>query len=113
MPHCIIEYSQELNDKINLNVLIDKAYSAILKSGLFKSEDIKIRAISFKKHQTGSQKTDFIHITVRILSGRNIEQRKMLSDTILKKFNDINISPISITVEICEIENESYSKLLL
>ena len=112
MPHCIIEYSKELEDKIKATELIDKVYQGTLKSNLFKDEDIKTRTISFENHQTGNKKINFINITVRILSGRNHELKKLLSNSILNEFKNINIKPLSITIEICEIENETYSKLV-
>jgi len=112
MPHCIIEYSEELENKIKPTELIDKVYQGTLKSNLFEDEDIKIRTIFFKNHQTGNKKVDFINVTVRILSGRSQKLKTLLSNSILNEFKNINIKPISITIEICEIENESYSKLI-
>ena len=112
MPHCVIEYSKELEDKIKPTKLIDKVYQGTLKSNLFEDEDIKIRTISFENYQTGNKKIDFINITVRILSGRNQELKILLSNSILNEFKNINLKPITITIEICEIENESYSKLV-
>ncbi len=112
MPHCIIEYSKKLEDKIKPTELIDKVYQGTLKSNLFEDEDIKIRTISFENYQTGNKKIDFINVTVRILSGRNQELKTLLSNSILNEFKNINLKPISITIEICEIENESYSKLV-
>jgi len=113
MPHCIIEYSKELENKIKPTELIDKVYRGTLKSNLFEDEDIKTRTIEFENHQTGNKKINFINVTVRILSGRSQELRQLLSKSILNEFEDINIQAISITIEICEIEKESYSKLVL
>lgn len=112
MPHCIIEYSQELENEIIPSKLIEKVYKGTLNSNLFIDTDIKTRTISFENHKTGNKKVDFINITVRILSGRSKEQRKLLSNSILNEFKNINIKPLSITIEICEIETESYSKLV-
>ena len=112
MPHCIIEYSKELEDKIKPTELMYKVYQGTLKSNLFEDEDIKIRTISFEDHQIGNKKMDFINVTVRILSGRNQDLKIWLSNSILNEFKNINLKPISITIEICQIENESYSKLV-
>ena len=112
MPHCIIEYSKELEDKIKPIELITKVYQGTLKSNLFKDEDIKTRTIAFENHQTGNKKINFINVTIKILSGRNKELKILLSNSILSEFKTINLKPISITIEICEIDNESYSKLV-
>ncbi len=80
MPHCIIEYSKELEDKIKPTELIDKVYQSTLKSNLFEDDDIKTRTIPSENHQTGNKKINFINVTVRILSGRNQELKKLLSN---------------------------------
>ncbi len=112
MPHCIIEYSKELANKIHISEFIDKVHKGTLKTDLFIDSDIKIRAIPFENHQTGNKKIDFIHITVRILSGRNQEQKRILSNSVLDEFKNIKLKPISLTIEIVEIETESYSKIV-
>jgi len=113
MPHCTIEYSKELEKEIKPSELIDKVYRGTINSNLFTDTDIKTRAIPFKNYQIGDKKANFIHVTIRIWSGRSQEQRKILSEAILNEFKNINIKQLSITIEICEIETESYSKLLL
>lgn len=110
MPHCIIEYSKDLEKEISAQNMIEKTYQGALNTNLFISSDIKTRAISFDHYQTGNIKENFIYINIKILSGRTVEQRKMLSDTVLNEFKDINIQPLSISVEISELEKESYSK---
>ncbi len=112
MPHCIIEYSNDLENSITPIELINKVYKATFKSNLFEENDIKIRAIAYKHYQTGNKKISFIHITIRILSGRDKELKKLLSNLVLNEFENIGIKPLSITVEISEIENETYSKLV-
>ena len=41
-----------------------------------------------------------INVTVRILSGRNQELKTLLSNSILNELKNINLKPISITIEI-------------
>ena len=112
MPHCIIEYSKDLKKEIDIETIISKTYQGALSTKLFTPSDIKTRAIAYKNYQTASKKENFIHINVKILSGRTIEQKKMISETILSKFTTIDIKPISISVEISELEKESYSKIV-
>ena len=76
MPHCIIEYSKELENEITPSQLLKKVYQGTLKSNLFIDTDIKTRTISFENYQTGNKKISFINITIRILSGRTQEQKK-------------------------------------
>jgi len=110
MPHCIIECSENIGEKSDLNELIKRAYQGILNSNLFEKQDIKTRLLVFENYQIGDKRTDFIHITIKILSGRTIEQKKKLSKSILTEFENINIKPLSITIEVMEIETQSYEK---
>ena len=96
MPHCIIEYSKALEDKIKPTDLINKVYQGTFKSNLFIDTDIKTRAISYKHHQTGEIKLNFVHITIKILSGRSKEQKithvRNIYQSILQLINETNVN---------------------
>ena len=110
MPHCIIEYSQELEEQVEPSALLSSVYHGALESELFSENDIKVRALAFNHFTTGNLRQNFVHVTVKILSGRNLEQRKKLTQLILAKLNELFSNAISLTVEITEIEKESYAK---
>lgn len=112
MPHCIIEYSKEIEKEISVQEMMTKTYQGALGSKLFTPLDIKTRAIAFEHYQTAELRENFIHIDIKILSGRTIEQRKKLSDAVLNEFKEIQIKPLSITIQISELEKESYSKIV-
>jgi len=110
MPHCIIEYSQDLEAEVEPLTLVRSVYHGAQESGLFSDSDIKVRALAFNHFSTGNLRQDFVHVTVKILSGRNLEQRRKLTQSILAKLNNLFSKSISLTVEIAEIEKESYAK---
>lgn len=112
MPHCIIEYSKELELSVNPESLINSVYSGMLESKLFSASDIKVRAIAFDHFVTGKTDQTFVHVTTKMLSGRDLELRTQLSRSILTKLTELLKNPISITVEILEIEKESYAKVI-
>ncbi|TQV89436.1 5-carboxymethyl-2-hydroxymuconate Delta-isomerase [Aliikangiella coralliicola] len=112
MPHCIIEFATELEERINITTLIDSVHQGALLSELFEEKDIKTRAIAIDYFRTGIEKQPFIHVTVKILSGRSAEQRAALSNSIAHELRKLKISQISLTIEICEIEKSSYVKIL-
>ena len=113
MPHCVIEYSKTLNSKVKPGELIDVVHSAVLESGLFEASHIRTRAIVYEDHVIGYPVKDFIHVTLKILSGRNQQQKKGLTDLVLGKLEDINLSSISLTVEVIDIERETYSRKII
>ena len=112
MPHCIIEYSQELKNKVIPKQLMGSVFAGAFNSKLFEADDIKTRIIPFQHYLSGGHKQNFVHVTLKILSGRNLEQRKALSNSVLAELNKIISTSVSLTVEVIEIEKESYSKVV-
>lgn len=110
MPHFIIEYSKDLKSELDPLALLRSVYDSALESSLFSEDDIKVRAIAFEHYCVGRSRQNFVHVTIRMLSGRNLEQRTSLSDLILVKLNQMLSGSISVTVEVSEIEKASYAK---
>lgn len=110
MPHCIIEYSKELEDSIKPLVLIQAVHAGAVASMLFDESHIKTRARDYSHYKTGTSDNAFIHVTARIMSGRTLEQKADLSEKILNELKILELSSLTITVQICDIESESYSK---
>ncbi len=64
--------------------------------------------VKISKTTKGQQR--FIHVCCKILSGRNLEQRQNLLQKALNQLNQLNLKWLSISVEIVEMELESYNK---
>lgn len=111
MPHCIIEHSHNLP----ASDLIDKVHQAAVASELFSIEgsDIKVRSIPYSHYKTGSVDISFVHATLRILPGRTAEQKSRLSHLVLEQLQlDIH-SDCSISVEVVDIDGDSYAKVVV
>ncbi|WP_128163325.1 5-carboxymethyl-2-hydroxymuconate isomerase [Vibrio chagasii] len=111
MPHCIIEHSstidgQQLNQKVFLGAMESQLFSPT-------GEDIKVRSLAYQHYQTGELKEDFVHVSVRILSGRQESDKVRLSESILNQLLTLSLSSASLTVEIIDIDRASYSKILV
>ena len=111
MPHCIIEHSTEIEG----STLIPLVHGGALESELFDPEgsDIKVRAIPYLNYQTGSVDINFIHVTLKVLSGRNLKQKSKLSHLVLEKLKTLSMSKCSISVEVVDIERDSYAKVVV
>ena len=111
VPHCIIEYSNTLDGE----ALISKVFAGALDSELFdvNGEDIKVRAIGYSNYQTGRNKTDFVHVTLKVLDGRSSELKSRLSQLVLVQLKELALSNCSITIEVVDMERNSYSKLVM
>ncbi|MEN3159738.1 5-carboxymethyl-2-hydroxymuconate Delta-isomerase [Alkalimonas sp. NCh-2] len=110
MPHCIVEHSASLDSELILPLV----FSGALKSELFETDgsDIKVRAITYYSYVTGPEKADFVHVVVKILSGRTLEQKQLLSKSVLAQLQKLELQTCSLTVEVVDIERASYAKLV-
>lgn len=111
MPHCIVEHSAEIDG----STLIPLVHRGALESKLFESEgsDIKVRAIPYSNYQTGSVNIKFVHVTLKILSGRNLDQKLNLSQLVLENVEGLLSSDCSISVEVVDIDRDSYAKVVV
>ena len=116
MPHCIIEYSKELEKEISPTEMIETTHDGTMASGLFVENHIKSRAIAYEDFRTGEPELRFIHITAKIISGRTIEQKTSLSESIQAQFKGVisekKLSKISVTVDVRDLQQESYTKTI-
>ncbi len=113
VPHCVIEYSKTLDSKVKPGELVDVVHRGVLESGLFEASHIRIRATFYDNHVIGYPVKDFIHVTLKILAGRNQQQKIGLSSLVLCKLEDIDLTSISLTVEVIDIERETYSRKII
>jgi 5-carboxymethyl-2-hydroxymuconate isomerase len=111
MPHCIIEYSKDID--IEPSVLIDQVFKSALNTKLFEEHHIKTRTLVFDHYQKGALKEKFIHVSAKILSGRTLKQRSILSQSILDGLVNLGLNSVTITVEVIEMERGSYTKKVL
>ena len=110
MPHCIIEYSKDLENLVKPLTLINAVHQGAVASKLFDESHIKSRTHPYEYYKTGVSDNAFIHVTASILSGRTIEQKVELSGKILAQLKMLQLPSVVMTVEICDIETESYAK---
>jgi len=111
VPHCIIEHSEEVNG----SALVPLVHNGALKSQLFdpNGSDIKVRAIAYSNYQTGSVDINFIHVTLKILSGRDAAQKSKLSNLVLQQLHTLSLIDCSISVEVYDIDRDSYTKVVV
>ena len=58
MPHCIIEYSKEIENSLSPARLLKATQQDAFNSGLFQEQDIKTRTLSFAHYQEGNTELD-------------------------------------------------------
>ncbi|TQV76055.1 5-carboxymethyl-2-hydroxymuconate Delta-isomerase [Exilibacterium tricleocarpae] len=113
MIHCIIEYSTSIDSPLGPENLIEAVQQGATNSDLFKETDIKTRVIPVHHYRTGTETAYFVHVVLKILSGQTRVQRQLLSNMVMDSLSMLVSTGWSISVEIVEIEKESYSELVL
>ena len=113
MPHCIIEYSSEVADQITIDDLMAAVHDGAFSSGLFPEYDIKTRTLAYEHHRTGQTNDSFVHVSLRLLSGRDDSQKADLSEKVLARVEPLLPNVVSVGVEIIDMHRDSYRKRLL
>jgi 5-carboxymethyl-2-hydroxymuconate isomerase len=117
MPHIIAEYSANLEDRLDVQGLVDDLHQAALDSQI--AEPVAIRTRAARREHVrvadGNPANGFVHIVARLRIGRPEEKRKALGEALLaaadKRLTDVYPShPIGLTVEIHEIDHMTFRR---
>ncbi len=108
MPHFVIDCSENIIEIKSPKEIIQKVYDTAESTDLFDKGDIKVRINPFEYYNIGNTKDDFIHIFANIMEGRNVSQKKNLSERIITElklmFPDVPI----ISINIRDFEKATY-----
>ncbi len=111
MPHIIVEYAQQVLSDQQLTTVLNSIHTAVAQSGLFDASHIKTRAYPFHLMTNAGGDEPYLHIQARIKSGRDAENKKRLSNEIINSLVPLNIKASVITVEVIDMDRDSYAKL--
>lgn len=120
MPHIIIEHSANFTkNSVDLMKKEIPQIMAKITEGDFDADQCKCRSHSFDEYLVGStdqSSASFLHVTIKILSGRTIEVRKKLSMQVMefakKIFENLDLKDkrCDLSVDITEMNKENYQK---
>ena len=118
MPHFTLEYSENILEQVDSRDVFKSLHALLIESGPFHLSDIKSRAIMHREFYVadGNPSNSFVHLTLSIFKGRDINLRQAVSKALLEflqnKFSrSYQELKCSITVDIKEIDSDTYSKL--
>jgi 5-carboxymethyl-2-hydroxymuconate isomerase len=113
MPHIIIEYSDNLEKKINLDQLIEKVHKIAIDTGVFPIGGLRIRAAKREHYKIADGHPDncFIHVELKIGPGRDKETKKLALEKIFSNLEDYlrpthENSPLAMSAELNEFDFE-------
>jgi 5-carboxymethyl-2-hydroxymuconate isomerase len=90
MPHMTIEYSANLDAKVDIAELCDVVRQAMLSTGMFETGGVRVRAIRCEAYSVADALPEnaFVAMTLRIAPGRAAEDRKTAGEAIFAAAKD-------------------------
>ncbi|MGB2079217.1 MAG: 5-carboxymethyl-2-hydroxymuconate Delta-isomerase [Vibrio sp.] len=106
VPHIVLEYSNRIEERANIQSILEDLHQITIASGLFSIDLIKSRAIRINDWLVADQNdnVDFAHLTVEMLAGRSEAQRKALAEALCESLQSQLDFVASITVNIREMD---------
>ncbi len=111
MPHLIIEYSANLEDRVDITDLMETLHETAIATGVFPRKGVRTRASRRDQYLIADHHPDnaFVHLIARIGHGRSLELRQKTGETLFHALCDalqavMASSPLAISFEIQEID---------
>jgi len=115
MPHLTLEYSNNLVQKIDPHALFAPLHQILADVAAIDINNCKSRAIRLDDYFVAAGKTDtpFVHLHIRFFGGRSLAIKQAIAQKsaahLAAYFAQDNAE---ITVEISDIQRESYAKII-
>ncbi len=114
MPHLVMEYSNSVDERVNVQGLLEDLHQVAIKSGLFDTGAVKSRALRCHHWLVGEEadQVDFIHISFDLLEGRTAEQKRELSRQLIEELQSQAGHVRSLTVNIRDMDKACFQKIV-
>ena len=111
MPHFIIECSESILSLADPNELMRSVYAAAEATTLFAGSGvggIKVRLNPYTWFTIVDAHEHFVHVFANIMEGRTQEQKKMLSDKVVRRLKEMLPTVEIISMSIRDFERSTY-----
>ena len=90
MPHFTIEYSANLDGRVDMGKVVEIVRKAAVETGIFPIGGIRVRAIRCEHYAIadGSAQSGFLAMLLRLGEGRDLATRKKAGEHIFKALSD-------------------------
>ena len=95
MPHFTIEYSANLDDRVDMDKIVELVRKAAVETGIFPLGGIRVRAIRCEHYAIadGSPHSAFLAMLLRLGEGRDLAARQKAGEHIFKALS-IHLDPV-------------------
>jgi 5-carboxymethyl-2-hydroxymuconate isomerase len=114
MPHIFVEYSTNIEPRVDAGKLIRDLHRTVVETGIAEPRMVRTRALPRERYviADGDPRNVFVHVVARIRAGRSEEARKNLGDSLLRCVKDTlaplsDSTPMAISVEVQELDPET------
>ncbi len=113
MAHLVMEYSDPVLERVNINLLLEELHNILINSNFFKAEDVTSRTHAFQQWFVGvdNPQADFIHVRLWMPNSRNKKIKQDLSHALLDVAKKHANSISHVSVDIQNIDRRGYAKL--
>lgn len=108
MPHCQIDCSQGVAQRVGEQRLLDALHDALDAGGLFAPGDIKLRLNAHAHYRCGETREEFVHVTLYLLSGRDEQQRRALASACVGVLVALLPEVAALSVDVQEMRRETF-----
>jgi len=86
MPHFTIEYSANLDGRVDIGAVVELVRKAAVETGIFPLGGIRVRAVRCEHYAIadGSKNLGFLDLVLRLGEGRDLATRKTAGEHIFK-----------------------------
>ena len=113
MPHMIIEYSANLDARVDMAGLCDTVRRAMLDTGLFEVGAVRVRAVRCEAYSVADALPEnaFVAMTLKLAPGRALETRKAAGDAIFEAAKGV-LAPLfetphfALSFDMAELDSE-------
>ncbi len=111
MPHLVLEHSADIARSHDLDALSKALFDAAAASPVFHNiAAIKTRTIACDNVHMGTAPETFAHLTVWMLSGRPVEAKQALAESLLAVMDRYLPTVGALSVDTRDMETETYAK---
>lgn len=112
MPNLVLEYSNSVDERVNIQGLLEDLHQVTLNCGLFDVPSVKSRTLCCHNWLVGNEadNVDFVHISFELLSGRTEEQKRELSRLLMQTLQEKASHICSLTINIREMDKSCFQK---
>jgi 5-carboxymethyl-2-hydroxymuconate isomerase len=95
MPHFTIEYSANMDKRVDMAKVVDVVRKAAVETGIFPLGGIRVRAIKCEHYAIadGNPDLDFLSMVLRLGEGRDLAARKKAGEHIFKALSS-HLDPV-------------------